>query len=204
MWFLPDLPVTIGYLPIAEPCDIARALGIPMGEAACDILAARRIEPLDIGKIADRYFLTEAIIRNTTASVDVGGSFRIRPVPMGTIVIRNLGLPTSDGTDAADAKDGWLELSVEPTLQEEPSGWHPFHKRQNIIPCTRIFMKRGSVESAEPVDVLVDGQQLNGFGFSIGIIPKKFSIITGRKKRLIPVSDALSNPLRFDMLTPAQ
>jgi len=193
----------VGYIPVAEPYDIARALNIPTGDAACDVLAARRIETLDMGRIADRYFLTEAVIKDTTASVDVGGAFRLCPAPMGTISIRNLGLPTSDD-EPANAKDGWLELSIEPAAPQERGGWMPFQRTQKTANVTRLLMTKGNVESKEPVDVTVDGQTLNGFGFSVSIIPRKFSIVTGRKKRPKPVSGVLPHSERSDMLTPAQ
>lgn len=204
MWFLPDLPIIIGYIPIAEPCNIARILGIPMGDAACDVLAARRVETLDIGKIADRYFLTEAVIRDTTASVNVGEVFRIRPATAGTISIRNLSLIDSDDV-IANAKDGWLELSIDPMPNPERAGWRPFSKTASHDErSTRLLLSHGRIESEEPVDVIVDGHQLNGFGFSVGILPGKLRLITGRNKRLESASDTLPNRTRFDMLTPAQ
>jgi len=200
MWFMPDLPVTVGYIPVAEPCDIARVLGIPTGDAACDVLAARRIETLDIGRIADRYFLTEVVIKDTGAAVEVGSAFRVSPSPIGTIAIRNLGLPNADGAPA-DAKDGWLDLSIEPFVPVERKNWFSFAKAPAPVRPTRLYLKEGSVVSKEPVDITVDGQSLNGFGFSVSVIPKKFSIITGRKKRLAPVSQGLPDVSRSDMLT---
>ncbi len=203
MWFLPDLPVVVGYIPIAEPYDIARVLNIPFGDTACDVLAARRIETLDIGRVGDRYFLTEALIRNTRATVDVGGAFRVCPSEVGTIAIRNLGLEMIDGA-RADAKDGWLDLTIEPAAPVQRSSWLPFKKEAKKSDVTRFFITKGTVESKEPVDVLVDGHSQNSFGFSVSIIPKKFSIITGRKKRPKPVSGVLPHRESSDMLTPAQ
>jgi hypothetical protein len=202
MWFMPDLPVVVGYIPVAEPSEIARVLGIPLGDAACNVLAARRIETLDIGRIADRYFLTEAVIRDTAAAVEIDASFRISPSPIGTIAIRNLGLPTAEGAPA-DAKDGKLEVSIEPFIPAERKGWFSFSKVPETPRPTRLFMKEGSVVSKEPVDVLVDGQSLNGFGFSVSVIPKKFSIITGREKRLKPVSQGLPGEMSSAMLPTA-
>ena len=204
MWFLPDLPIIIGYIPVAEPCSIARILGIPMGDAACDVLSARRVETLDIGKIADRYFLTEAVIRDTTASVHVGNAFRVRSASAGTITLRNLSMTDSDDV-IQRAKDGWLDLTIDPVVSPERTGWRAFSKGPvRTEQVTHLLLSHGRIESEEPVDVLVDGHQLNGFGFSVGILPGKLRMITGRNKRLEGVSGALPNRTRFDMLTPAQ
>lgn len=185
MWFLPDLPVTIGYIPVTEPCGIASLLGIPIGDTACEILAARRIETLDVGRINDRYFLTDIRIPDARAQVNVENTYRIGPSSAGTICIRNLGGVTPQGLSLADAKDGLLELTVEPSVAPSASRfsfWKSVQK--NIEPPTKIFLKYGRIESQEPVDVLVDGHVINGFSFSLGIETDRLKVITGRMKRI--------------------
>lgn len=185
MWFLPDLPVTIGYIPVAEPCGIASLLGIPIGDAACDVVAARRIETLDVGRIEDRYFLTDVRIPDARAQVDVEGLYRIGPSSAGTVCIRNLGGVTSQGVSLADAKDGLLELSVEPMAVATPSRFSFWKGSQKPTEDpTRLYLKHGRIESREPVDVIVDGHVINGFSFSLGIEPDRLRVITGRMKKI--------------------
>lgn len=185
MWFLPDLPVTIGYIPVCEPSGIAGLLGIPLGDAACDVIAARRIETIDVGRINDRYFLTDIRIPDARAQVDVEGTYRIGPSSAGTICIRNLGGVTPQGVALADAKDGLLELSVEP-MSVAPTSRFSFWKTEVKSPecATRLFLKHGRIESREPVDVFVDGHAINGFSFSLSILPDRLKVITGRMKRI--------------------
>ncbi len=189
MWFLPDLPVTVGYIPVAEPFGIASLLGIPPGEAACDILAARRVETLDIGKVDKRYFLTEVLIQDTKASVRVDKQFNISAKHAGTISIRNLGSIAMNGGAMANAKDGWLELAVEPILPTERKSRFSFLKSLKRGEETLLKLKEGIIESTEPVDLLIDGHPINGFKFNLGVIPNKLKIITGRNKRLDSSSD---------------
>lgn len=204
MWFLPDLPVTVGYIPVSEPFGIATLLGIPPGEGACDILAARRVETLDIGKVDDRYFLTEALIKDTKASVDVDGAFSIRASHAGTISVRNLGHITSSGAARANAKDGWLELAVEPILPAHRTGRFGFLKSHRRGEETNLKLKKGTVSSKEPVDLLIDGHQVNGFTFHLNIIPNKLKIITGREKRLKPADESLPRSIKPGIFTAAQ
>lgn len=204
MWFLPDLPVTVGYIPVAEPFGIASLLGIPPGESACDILAARRVETLDIGKVDKRYFLTEVLIQDTKASVNVEKRFSISAKHAGTISIRNLGSIAMSGVAKANAKDGWLELAVEPILPSERKSRFSFLKSLKRGEETLLKLKEGTIESTEPVDLLIDGHQINGFKFNIGIIPNKLKIITGRNKRLEPDARGLLRSSKPGIFTATQ
>src|SRR3989344_7026326 len=50
--------ITVGLIPIGPDNRIAQTLGIPEGQKACDVLAARIIEKIDLGKINETYFLS--------------------------------------------------------------------------------------------------------------------------------------------------
>lgn len=191
MWFLPDLPVTIGYIPVCEPSGIGSILGIPQGEAACDVLAARRIESLDIGTIENRYFFTEVRLEETHAAVQIAGNYRLSPRDGGTICIRNLGGMGAGGRATADPRDGLLDVVIQPTpLEQKNPRLLPWFKK--TIPPepqeeTRMLLADAIITSEKPVDVLVDGNRLSGQTFHVSVIPKKIAFITGREKRLDPV-----------------
>jgi diacylglycerol kinase family enzyme len=198
MWFLPDLPVTVGYLPIAEPSQIGAMLGIPTGDAACDVLAARRMETLDMGTVDDRYFLTEVTIPATKAAIDIEGRYRIAPREAGTLIVRNLGSMGKDGRSSADARDGLLDVVIQPLMEaastntskvrQALSSFVPAFKRPLTTkePETRLTLAKGAIISNEPVDVDIDGHRINGFTFRLGVVPRKLKIITGRDKKLDP------------------
>lgn len=203
MWFLPDLPVTLGYLPVTGPSSIATMLGIPVGDTACDVLAARRVETLDVGRLDDRYFLTEVTLDATKAMVDIEGQYRVSPDRGGSIAIRNLGNMNKDGVASADARDGMLEVVVQPLDPDAKRGNFLFPKPAARREETKVHLKNGAILSDEPVDVVVDGHRMNGFTFRLGITPKKLKFITGRNKRLSPVVNDLSKAPAFDTFTPA-
>lgn len=169
MWFLPDLEVTIGFIPLAKASKIADWLGIPIGLASVDTIGARFVEQLDVGRFGDRYFLTEAVLPATDATLDVEGKFRIQPAAGGSIRIQNL-------SAAGDSKDGKLEASV--IVEGQKSRWSIGKKK---TPETRVLLAHGSITSAQPVDAIVDGQVLNGFSFKIEAVPAKLRFITGRR-----------------------
>lgn len=55
--------VAVGIIPIGDRNELAHSLGIPDWQNACNILAARKIETVNLGRVGKSYFLT---------SVDIG------------------------------------------------------------------------------------------------------------------------------------
>lgn len=54
--------VAVGIIPIGYKNELAKTLGIPDWQSACNILAARKIETLDIGIVGKSYFITSVNI----------------------------------------------------------------------------------------------------------------------------------------------
>ena len=174
MWFLPDVDVTVGFIPLTEPVNIAMLFGIPVGLPAADVVAARLVETIDVGKLDDRYFLTEVIVPSTVAALEVEGRYRVSPAVGGAIAIRNLGSVSGKTPVGADVKDGWLEAIIQTKTNEE--GWFS----QSPLNETTIRLKHGSILSKEPIDVFMDGHTVNGFSFRLSIVPNKLKVITGK------------------------
>ncbi len=186
-WFLPDLHVALGFLPVMGPSSIAELLGIPLGIESCDVLAARLIETIDVGICEGRYFLTEATVASTIASISIDGRYSVAPQTGGSITVRNL---------FGDAKDGFLEVIVRP----EPSS---SRFRRRAPQETRLFMREGEIVSNDPIDLQVDTHVLNGFQFRFGIAPKKLKVIAGRNRRLSPFDAPLPDVTKSSTITPA-
>lgn len=187
MWFLPETNVVLGYIPLMGPSKIAEPLGIPQGLDACEVLAARLVETVDVGICEGRYFLGEAAVSKTIATIAIEGRFSLTPTGGGSITVRNL---------YGDAKDGVLEVIVRPT-----PGGSRFRKRQ--AQETRLFMREGEILSADPIDLAVDAHLLNGFRFRFGIAPKKLKVIAGRTRLLSPADVPLPEFVKTSTL-PAQ
>src|SRR3989338_3664475 len=62
MWFLPDMHVTVGCLPLTDPAYIASLLGIPKGLQAVDVLAARLVAVFGVGNLDHRSFLPALVL----------------------------------------------------------------------------------------------------------------------------------------------
>ncbi len=52
----------LGVIPTGATNSLAKTLGIENLNQACEILAARKLETIDLGKINEKYFITQAVI----------------------------------------------------------------------------------------------------------------------------------------------
>lgn len=172
MWFLPDCRMAIGFVPMIGSSVLAPFLGIKNVKTAVEALAGRRSVAFDIGKVGDRYFLTDVIIPDTRAELELDGKFSVRPTEGGTIMISNAGL--------GDASDGRLEVAVS---VGKPIKRFPWSKPISVIE-TRLPLIRGQVRSSEVVTLVVDGQSLQGTSFQVGILPGKARFLVGKGRRL--------------------
>lgn len=106
--------VTLGLIPVdKDNNEIANLLGIGLEESACDILSARRIQTLDLGKANNNYFLTEAQITTSGTKLEIDENYTIETHEPGEFLILNL--PTPDlgmEKEISNAEDGKLELLI--------------------------------------------------------------------------------------------
>ncbi len=201
MWFLPNLDVVIGYIPLLGPSEVGGLLGIPVGAEACHTLAARSIETLDMGMLNERYFLTEVSLPATIATLQVEGKYRVSSSEGGSLQIRNLGGRVEKTIHDADAKDGLLEAVVIPALSAGSGTWW----KRSTTPHqeTRILFTHGEIASQDPIDARVDNHIINGFTFQVKIVPKKVRFITGRGRRLAASEEILPKTIKNDTFRPA-
>ncbi len=170
MWFLPELPVTIGFVPlIGGPSIFSSLLGIKNTKSAIQALTGRLTATFDIGKVGDKFFLTKVVIPDTRAELEIDGRFRLRPTEGGTIVVSNLG--------EGDPRDGLLDVRVSSAGAPKTFFWgKPKESFETVLRMTQ-----GYVRSEEPVKLIVDGQSLEGTSFKIGVLKKKARFLVGRE-----------------------
>ncbi len=171
MWFLPELRVSVGFVPLIGASSLSRLFGIRDVASAVRVLAGRLTATLDVGKVGDRYFLTSVAIPDTRAELEVDGKFRLRPTEGGTIVVSNLG--------NGDPHDGLLDVRVSPSSAPKTFFWgKPKESFETVLRLTH-----GAVRSETPVRLLVDGQALEGTSFKIGVERDKIRFLVGKGQR---------------------
>jgi len=180
MRLVPENPdLTLGFLPLMEKSAMGRLLGMPAGAQGVEVLAARLVETIDLGRVADRYFLTECVVTGAGAQLEIEGQYRLAPLVGGAIAVRNLGSPTAEGNPLADPKDGKLEAVIQAPISTKSGLWN----KQELTE-TRIPLTFGRILAKKQISVFIDGKEYIGTEFPLGIAPRRLKIITGRNRRL--------------------
>jgi hypothetical protein len=170
-------PIPLGFVPINQKgASIASRLGVPIGVDACNTLSARRVEKLDVGKINNYYFLTEAIIPTLGTSINVDDSYSIEINEGGEIAIINLAnvfdLPDNYKTSAQDRR---LEFCI----KTKKSNRFLSIGNKESVPSLFSFGEL-MVDNKKGASFLVDTVATVGVPAKITIAAHKISLIVGK------------------------
>jgi len=173
-------PVPVGFIPVGKNTSLGNKLAIPNGVEACNVLSARRIEQLDIAKINNLYFLSEAIITTvgTTINVDEGYSIEISEVGEIAVVnmVNSFKLPSSY---RSSAKDGRLEFCIKTKKTNK------FLSIGNKETATSVFtFKELMINNKQNNTLLLDTVVKITTPAKIKISKKKLNLIIGKGSHL--------------------
>jgi len=173
--------VPMGLIPLGPENQIAQALGIPQGEAACEIIAARIIKKIDLGRINNLYFLSGVKISDSDVTIECEDLYRITPkFKNAKISICNF-KPLNDITAPKcgfDPEDGFLEIFIQPLTTHVFN----FFRRHQPSDQSIIPFKRLTIRSKGSVPIITDGQKVLKTPVKIEIVPKKLRIIVGKHR----------------------
>src|SRR3989344_4938055 len=173
--------VALGLMPLGPENQIAQALGIPEGEGACDIVAARIVKRVDLGRINNLYFLSGVKIFSSEVTLECEELYSISSkLKNALITICNSRPATAQLAATANyfnPQDGFLEVFIQP----EKTGFFNIFKRpdrqKTIIPFKKLAIK-----SKSSVPVVTDGQRVLKTPVKIEVIPKKLKLIVGKNR----------------------
>lgn len=161
---------TLGIIPVGHNNDLAVRLGIPEGESACEVLAARKVETLDLGKAGHYYFLTAAEITSEKGIlVECDNRYAVEVPPnMSRVAISNL---ETGGT----CQDGLLELFIESTKK---GGWFRQETSRSVV----AFREARVSAIEDEGTILAEGIFNAKLPQIVSIIPAALKIIVGRDR----------------------
>jgi len=81
---------TVGFIPVKSDSLVADILGIPINEYACDVISARRIEYINLGKINNQYFFSSIEFEPKQSPILVDGKYQIIPRKIKLVKVVNL------------------------------------------------------------------------------------------------------------------
>ena len=169
-----DLDLTLGLIPIDNNNPIAKILGIPPKDLACDVLASRIIKKIDLGKINNHYFINTAEIENGDVVIEYD-DFKVEPTTNEhNIILYNF---ASDGNIFNSSPvDGILEAVITPIRSTL------FGKKKisgTVLPFTKIKINSNQEEQ---IAILTDQQIIMKTPAEISVSPQKLKIIVGSER----------------------
>jgi len=154
--------VPIGFIPIGKNHnELAKFLGIEMEDNACDILSARRIKQLSLGKINDLFFLFNVSVSTKDTIINIDKDFSIEIKKEGIINIVNTSLENSDV-----AKQNSLNLLIETKgsgifKKNKPDQSNFTFKNLTLLNKTRPVLIDNSMEIQTPVEISLGQEKVN-------------------------------------------
>lgn len=172
--------VLFGFLPIGENNSIAQVLGIPVGEAACEVLAKRRKLKLDVGWFNNRYFVSQLYIPPSKITVEYDERFRVSAQNEMELVVCNLQPFVWKGQglnkqQVIHPQDGKLEAFLQP-LQKK--FWRNVYEEPSVFPFEEM-----TVSSKTPFVVEADGTRSKETKIKIKLARSRIEMIVGKDRK---------------------
>lgn len=173
-----DYNVVLGIIPLGDSLDIAKMLGMPYGEEACEVLSSRKVELLDLGKINNRYFISSIDFKDYDIEIICDGSYKITPIVKSNIKVCNIyNHPSGSHKKYFDPRDGFLEILA----SSKQSFADKLFKREKLNES--IFpIKKAIIKSKKAITIAVDRETILKTPLEIDIAPKKLRVIVGKDR----------------------
>jgi len=166
-----EVKATFGLLPLGdERMSYAEILGIPKGLLACDVLSARIVREMDVGRLNNRSFFQDILIPDTDVPIRCDGSYSIAPAEKGDIEIRNWGRINERGRELGNPTDGLFDIIIHSQIDKKT-------KEQTNLKHSTI-----DIRVKKQIPVYVDGERINGSSFKIKMAPNKTKMIVGKQR----------------------
>ncbi len=176
---LANSETVLGFIPIGEGNKISEILDIPKEELACEVISARLIENLDLGKINHHFFISSVEIKTNKVILE-SDNFKIHPSSeINKIYISNLNYIFNK---ISNPKDGLLEI----ILEKESWGLFPFFGFKEKMIDSLFFLKKLGIKSPENkkgVPVVVDNYKILKTPLTVEILPNSLKVIVGKERK---------------------
>lgn len=162
------IDVLLGFIPVTDATKIGHYLGIANAQQGCKIIAARKIETLDLGRVNTQYFLTDIIIESEspiTLNCDNSYSIEVKDTPL-KVRVANL-------SKDANCQDGVLNCLIDNSYQ----GWFRQKIRHTNVPARRV-----RIESSRDTYAIIETSQKVKLPIECESIPSALRVIVGKDR----------------------
>lgn len=172
--------VILGFIPV-EPGVFSKLLGIPVGEAACEVLSKRLYETVDLGCVQDFYFMGAAVGTTTTQTLLRCDDAYTVTIPANTsVTFGSVGDVFNSDAALDTTRDGKLHAQLHTTVA--PTGL--FRRKGQTYPS---IVRARTIAVACPegdLTLLADRNMTFHTPCNITVAPAALKVIVGRDRLL--------------------
>ena len=177
--------VSLGMIPVGENNHLAECLGLPLEEAACDVIAARKIVSFDLGKVNNQYFFSNLKITKNLDRLSIQkDSYKIVPradcesVEVVNFYLPPLGESMERKIKKCSAQDELLELIIRRKGQKRR--WFGGGEKPQID--SLIQGNEFAIKSFEYLPALMDDYRVIKTPIKVEVEPGKLKVIVGKNR----------------------
>lgn len=182
--------LTLGIIPIGEDNLIAKILGVPLADEACEVLAARKIIKFDLGQVNNLYFFSNLRVRKNIDRISISHQgYRVIPKPRcSEVAIYNFLITEEtklkNGAEKINPGDDLLDLVIK--SEDQSNGVRGIFKKQKQEKIDSIIQGVNfEVKSFEYLPLMVDDYRVVKTPVAVKLADKKLQVIVGKTKNLI-------------------
>jgi len=171
-----DHNIVVGLIPINfESNNVAKFLGIPFAEQACNTIAARRIEEIDLIKANSSLFLSSAQITSLGTILEINNNYSIESKENGLIKIINLNYDNEKiSSTEFKPNDGKVDILIKINKNKVFS--------REMVNNTSISLKELTINNLNNESLLLDNFNKIKTPVKIEVIPRALKIIVGKER----------------------
>lgn len=158
----------LGIIPIGDDTSIASSFGIKNEEDACNILLARRVKKIDLGTVANFYFLKQLKINGGGTTLKIN-NFEIEASDKAEINIINLLDDKKDKIPKSSPYDGLLDIFIKGGRND----------------LTFLNSKKIIIENTNKEKMLIDDILEIETPAEIGILKGAITVIVGKERSFL-------------------
>lgn len=173
----PNLDKVFGYIPVTNTSKIAKIMGIPTYEDACNVLSTRIIKKIDLGKINDLYyFFTCLEMPGDTLNITCDNNYFINVEGKNNIItINNISLKSDSEILNTLNNNGLIKLEIKHTEKK----WFKPAKET----FSKFKAKKIDITSDKSIPILItDEKKIIKPPLKIKIAEKKLNLIVGKNR----------------------
>jgi diacylglycerol kinase family enzyme len=166
--------VVLGYIPIEES-DLARYCGVPVGLAACPVIANRIVRIFALAKVHAQYFLDSVVVANRQTTLRIDDAYD---------VTLSADAPYVTVCNLLCAKTGARSLPETPYLRVTAPDTIAQKKWFSTVthPITSLPAREVTIRAKAPVDIMCGQKKLASTPASITIVPRALKMIVGKER----------------------